>query len=78
MWGKFFLTQTDWASEARVKFLKEKIEERDMGAADVLPLCKKRERVQPSIEKIQNALNDLQKGLQNEACQSFFSPQKLL
>ncbi len=48
-----------------------------MWAAAVLPLCKKGERVQPCLEKIQNALDDLQKGLLNEACRSLLSIQEL-
>jgi hypothetical protein len=75
--GKKNLTQTDWAPEGGVKFLKEEFEERDMWAAAVLPLCKKGERVQPCLEKIQNALDDLQKGLLNEACRSLLSIQEL-
>jgi hypothetical protein len=51
MWGKNFLTQTDWEPEGGVKFLKEIFEKRDMWATAVLPLCKKGERVQPCLEK---------------------------
>jgi hypothetical protein len=51
-----------------VKFFKEEIEERDIEAADVLPLCKKGKRVQPCLEKIHNVLDDLQKRLINKAC----------
>jgi hypothetical protein len=49
--GRKISSHTDWALEKEVKFLKEEIKERDMQAADVLPLCKKKERVQPYLEK---------------------------
>jgi hypothetical protein len=77
MWGKKISTHTDWAPKKGVKFLKKEVEERDIWAANVLPLCKKGEIVQPCIEKIQNALHDLQKRLLNEACRALFSPQEI-
>jgi hypothetical protein len=77
MWGKKFSTHIDWALEARVKFLKEKFEERNMWAADILPFYTKGEKVQPCLEKIQNALDDLQKKPLNEACWALLSPHEL-
>jgi hypothetical protein len=44
-----------------------------------LPLCKKGEILSSTLfKKIQNALDDLQKSLLNEACRSLFSAQELL
>jgi hypothetical protein len=76
MWRKQISTHADWAPEG-VKFLKEKIEERDIWATDVLPFCKKGERVQPYLKKIQNALDDLQKRFLNKACRTLLSSYKV-
>jgi hypothetical protein len=42
-----------------------------------LPFCKKGEKVQPYLEKIQNILNDLQNRLLNKACRTLLSPQEV-
>jgi hypothetical protein len=70
-------THVDWALEKAVKFSKEKIEKRDIWIANILPFCKKGERVQSYLEKIQTALHNFQKRLLNKACQAFLSFQEV-
>jgi hypothetical protein len=63
MWAKKFSTSSNWAPEEGVIFLKDDILEGPVWAAEILPLSKKGERVQGSLEKIQNDLADVEKGI---------------
>ena len=61
MWAKKFSTTSNWASEEGVIFFKDDILDGPIWAAKILPLSKKGERVQGSLEKIQNDLADVEK-----------------
>ncbi len=73
MWGKKFSTSNEWSPEEGVKFLKDQFEERQMWASEILPLCKKGKRIQNSLEKIQEALLEIEKGILGPEDRNLFS-----
>jgi hypothetical protein len=75
MWAKKFSTSTIWTPEEGVKMLKDEFQEKEMWAAEIMPLLKKGERMQSSLEHIQKALADVEKGILNPELRTLFGPE---
>ena len=75
MWAKKFSTSTLWTPEEGVKMLKDDFQEKQMWAAEIMPLLKKEERMQSFLEHIQKALADVEKGILNPELRTLFGPE---
>jgi hypothetical protein len=77
MWAKKFSTSTTWTPQQGVKLLKEEFDEKEMWAAEILPLLRKGERMQNSLEYIQKALVDIEEGILNVHVRKLLAPEEV-
>ena len=62
-WGKKFSTISDWTPEGGVQLLKEDRAEKIMWASQAMPLCKKGDKVTLSLDEMEKALCEIEKGI---------------